>query len=107
MGSHVAHAEGDTVTTLPQVQAILKEYSGVHADAFPPAARFADLAIDSLGMIEIMFNVEEKFAITIKADQAQLQAKLQTVGDLVDYIDALVSEQHERAAGQESGPPLA
>jgi len=42
-----------------------------------------DLKIDSLSMITIVYNAEEKFAVTIPDDEAN---KLVTVQDAVDYI---------------------
>ncbi len=42
-----------------------------------------DLAIDSLSMITIVYNAEEKFGVKIPDDEA---SKLVTVQDAVDYI---------------------
>jgi acyl carrier protein len=53
-------------------------------------ARLEDLEIDSLRLIEIVFSVEEAFAITVPAEQGELKGRLHTLGDLVDYIDSLV-----------------
>jgi acyl carrier protein len=44
-----------------------------------------DLKIDSLSMITIVYNAEEKFAVAIPDDEAN---KLVTVQDAVDYIVA-------------------
>jgi 3-oxoacyl-[acyl-carrier-protein] synthase II len=41
-------------------------------------------------MIEILFSVEEAFKITVQAEQNELRARLQTFGDLADYIETLV-----------------
>ncbi len=52
-----------------------------------------DLAIDSLGVIEIMFAVEEEFGITMPHAAPGTNTPLNTFDDLVRYIDRLVSEQ--------------
>jgi len=57
-------------------------------------ARLEDLAIDSLGVIEIMFAVEEEFGITVRHAPREMQASLATLGDLARYVDRLVAEQH-------------
>jgi acyl carrier protein len=53
-----------------------------------------DLAIDSLGVIEIMFAVEEEFSITVPPEPPDARTPINTMDDLVHYIDRLVSEQH-------------
>jgi acyl carrier protein len=72
------------------LQQILHKDFEVPLDKLQREARLEDLEIDSLRMIEILFSVEETFGISVPADQAELKAKLQTFGDLVDYIDSLV-----------------
>ena len=44
-----------------------------------------DLEADSLDAVEIIMAIEEQFDIEIPDDEAE---KFQTVGDLVDYVDA-------------------
>ena len=79
------------MSTGDRLCALLQRDFGIAADALQPAATLESLDIDSLRMIEILFSVEETFKITVGADQAELKARLKTFGDLVDYIDSLVS----------------
>ena len=78
--------------TLERLQALLVDEGGIAPEKLERDARLEDLDIDSLRMIEILFAVEETFKITVPADQAELKARLTTFGDLVDYIDGLVSQ---------------
>lgn len=56
----------------------------VPADGITPEQSLAeDLNIDSLSMITIVYNAEEKFGVRIPDDEAN---KLVTVQDAVDYI---------------------
>jgi acyl carrier protein len=87
------------MTTLQSVQAILKANFGLLPEVLPPGARLEDLAIDSLAVIEVMFAIEDEFKVTVSSDAATLQAQMQTVGDLVAYVDKLVAEQHPAFAG--------
>ncbi|MDP2680077.1 MAG: phosphopantetheine-binding protein [Rhodoferax sp.] len=48
------------------------------------------LGIDSLGVAELLFNVEDEFHITLAPDAVQLL----TLGDVVHFIDELVAVQH-------------
>jgi len=79
------------MTTFEQLQKLLAKDFDVAPERITPDTRLEDLDVDSLRMIEILFSVEETFKITVGADQAELKARLKTFGDLVDYIDSLVS----------------
>ena len=81
------------MSTHETLQQILHKDFDVPLDKLQREARLEDLEIDSLRMIEILFSVEEAFGISVPADQAELKAKLHTFGDLVDYIDSLVSSR--------------
>ena len=91
------------MTTLERLQALLARDFDIPLDRLRPKARLEDLDIDSLRMIEILFSVEETFSITVATQQAELKERLQTVGDLAGYIDALVAEQH--GAGRVKAAP--
>ena len=45
--------------------------------------RFQDVGIDSLDTVEMLMNLEDKLGAEIELDQ-----KVETVGDLVRYIEA-------------------
>ena len=79
------------MSTLDTLRGLLHTDFDVPVEKLERGATLEDLEIDSLRMIEILFSVEETFKITVSADQAELRARLKTFGDLVDYIDSLVS----------------
>ncbi len=88
------------MTTLEKLQSLLTRDFALPLERLDAAARLEDLDIDSLRMIEILFCVEDAFKITVPADQAELKARLHTLGDLATYIDSLVAAQAPaRAAG--------
>ena len=45
---------------------------------------FRDLGIDSLDTVEMLMNLEDKLGKEIELEQA-----VETVGDLVEYVDSL------------------
>lgn len=51
------------------------------------------LGIDSLGLAELLFNVEDEFGVTLPTQPVPLP----TVGDVVAYIDELVVAQSRTA----------
>ena len=89
------------MTTLESVQTILKKNLGLSADAVKPETTLEALVIDSLALIEVMFDIETELKITIPTDASATQSQLKTVGDLIAYVDNLVAEQDSiQTAGQ-------
>ena len=91
------------MTTLQSIQDLLHAQFDLEPAALHPDAKLEDLAIDSLAVLEVLFAVEDRFKVTVPPEPAALQAQLQTVGDLVDYVEKLVADQHR--AGADGGVP--
>ena len=84
---------------LTRFAAIVAAYTGAPAGEVVPEADLADdLDIDSLAIVEVLFDVENQFKVTVPSESVGRHASLKTIGDLVDYIDRLVAEQHPVAA---------
>jgi acyl carrier protein len=67
-----------------ELAAIVEEIAGVAAADVTPEKSFVDdLDIDSLSMVEIAVQAEDKFGVKIPDDEL---ANLKTVGDAVNYI---------------------
>jgi acyl carrier protein len=65
---------------------ILEEVAGVApADATPEKSFTEDLDVDSLSMVEIATEVENKFGVAIPDDEL---ANIKTVGDAITFITA-------------------
>jgi acyl carrier protein len=63
---------------------IVNEETGLPVDSVEPGKSFTDdLDIDSLSMMTIVVNAEEKFSVRIPDDDVK---NLATVGDAVAYI---------------------
>jgi acyl carrier protein len=71
--------------TYEQVKAIIVDKLGVEEDKVVPTARFReDLQADSLDLVELIMEFEEKFGGEISDEEAQ---KITTVGEAVDFLD--------------------
>ena len=90
------------MTTLQSIQALLATNFDLAPDAVQPDARLEDLAIDSLAVVEVLFAVEDAFKVTVPPEPMTLQTRMQTVADLVAYVDELVAAQHSTGAVSES-----
>ncbi|MQA12134.1 MAG: acyl carrier protein [Pseudonocardiaceae bacterium] len=63
---------------------IVEEVAGVAADDVSAEKSFVDdLDIDSLSMVEIAVQAEDRFGVKIPDDEL---ANLKTVGDAVNYV---------------------
>jgi len=68
-----------------RVKDIMVEQLGVNADQATPDAKIVeDLGADSLDVVELIMGLEEEFGYEIPDQEAE---KLQTVGDVVKYIE--------------------
>ena len=71
---------------LAELGEIIEEIAGVPAAEVSADKSFVDdLDIDSLSMVEIAVQAEDKFNVKIPDDEL---ANLKTVGDAVNYITA-------------------
>ena len=71
-----------------KVVEIIVEKLNCEASEVTPEANFSsDLGADSLEVMELVMDLEDKFEITIEDEQAE---NLKTVGDVVNYIETQV-----------------
>ncbi|MFV1993903.1 MAG: acyl carrier protein [Verrucomicrobiales bacterium] len=77
-------------STEDKVKSIIVEQLGVNEEQVVPDAKFIeDLGADSLDTVELVMAFEEEFSIEVPDEEAE---KLQTVGDVVKFVDAGKSE---------------
>jgi acyl carrier protein len=75
--------------TFEQVKKIVVDLLGVEPEKVTREARFReDLEADSLDLVELIMEFEERFGETVSDEDAQ---KLTTVGQVVDYVDTRMS----------------
>jgi acyl carrier protein len=74
-----------------QVKAIIVEKLGVDESKVTMEARFReDLEADSLDLVELIMEFEEKFGGEISDEEAQ---KITTVGEAVNYLKAQLAKK--------------
>ena len=88
-------------TTFERLRQILAKEFEVAPELIHPAARMDELAIDSLAVIEVIFQLEDEFEISFPQEEART---LQTIGDLVSCVDRLATEQRARASPRAAAP---
>lgn len=77
-------------TTYEELIALLMKDYKIPSESLTLETPFVNLDIDSLGMTELLFNIEDKFKIKMPYEPIELP----TIGHVVAYIDALVAVQH-------------
>jgi acyl carrier protein len=80
------------------LQLLIQEYK-LPAEKLVPDARLDELGIDSLGVMELVFKIEDEFAIQFPSDQARLA----TVGELVAYVQSLIADQTASTTSSQAG----
>ncbi len=90
-------------TTFERMKEILTKDYKLQPDRLALDAPLETLGIDSLGTVELLWNIEDAFGIKLPSDPVDLP----TLGDVVRYVDELVALQCAApAAGRAAGPAL-
>jgi acyl carrier protein/nodulation protein F len=76
---------------------IIARCGRVERAAVLPDASLADLKIESLSVVEIIFALEEKFGIEIPFEANQQVVKFETVADVVKAVEGLVAAKRASA----------
>lgn len=72
------------MATLDTVKEVLESNLDIDPENVTEDATFEDLGIDSLDMVELICDLEEKCSVDFGEPEG-----LTTVGDLIEYIDNL------------------
>jgi len=74
-----------------KVKYVIMEQLGVDAEQVTPEASFTDdLGADSLALVELIMEFEDKFDIQIPDEEAE---KIRTVGDAYKYMKEKIGEE--------------
>jgi len=79
---------------------IIEEVTGIDASEVVAEKHFVDdLDIDSLSLVEIAVQLEDKYRVTVPDEDL---ASLRTVGDAVAYVQKMQAEKPQLAAELEA-----
>jgi acyl carrier protein len=73
----------------------------VDASTLTRETQFSDLKVDSLDVVEVIFQIEEKFDISIPYNVNDTSADgiaLNTLGEVIDLVDELVNGADNQGA---------
>ncbi|HET9107436.1 MAG TPA: phosphopantetheine-binding protein [Steroidobacteraceae bacterium] len=86
------------MTTLERLSRILVQRYKLDPARLTPEQPLGSLGIDSLGMVEILFFIEEEFDVHLPSEGIAFG----TLGEAAGYVDQLIAAQRAAPA-----PPLA
>ena len=80
------------MSTLTVVQELIAASAEVPIEKLEADRPLQELDVDSLTVLEVMFDLEEKFKIKMPEERVPVR----TVQDIADLVDRLVAEQSGR-----------
>jgi acyl carrier protein len=89
------------MSTLYALQDILVTQFNLERRLLVPEAKLAELGVDSLDVVDLMFKIEDRFALKIKDD---LPTSMVTLQDVALYIDSLVVQSNAPALADVAQP---
>jgi acyl carrier protein len=78
--------------TLETVREILARKYSLPEESIQPEATLESLKLDSLDLVETLFEVEDEFNIRVPQD-GSINLKIATVQDIVDVVNRLVAQR--------------
>jgi len=74
-----------------ELRLILTKWKKNESLVLGPAVKLEDLEIDSLDLVEVMFEIEEKFDVSLM--QSHQEARTATVADVAKWIEAQLASR--------------
>jgi acyl carrier protein len=79
--------------TIQRVSRIIADYREIPIETVEPESRLVeDLGLDSLGYLEIVFEIEEEFQVRVLEEDA---FEFTTIGAVCEGVDALVRSSEQ------------
>ena len=77
------------MSSLPTIQRMMVEQFDLKLENLTPDATLESLGLDSLSVIEFMFNLEDELKIKLPDERVELR----TLQDVTNLVDRIVAEQ--------------
>ncbi len=77
------------MSTLETIQRMMVEQFELKPEALTPETPLESLGIDSLSVIEFMFNIEDEFKVKLPDERVEIK----TIQDIANVVDRMIAEQ--------------
>jgi acyl carrier protein len=81
------------MSSLETIRRMMVEQFDLAPETLTPEAPLESLGLDSLSVIEFMFNIEDEFKIKLPDERVEIK----TIQDIAAIVDRLVAEQKPSA----------
>lgn len=75
---------------LDKIREIISDKLGIKEDEITMESTFEGLGADSLDIVEFIMAIEDEYDIQVADEEVE---KVETVGDVVEYIETLVDDE--------------
>jgi len=77
------------MSSLQTIQRMMVEQFDLELEDLTPDAQLEGLGLDSLSVIEFMFNLEDELKVKLPEERIEIK----TIGDVVNILDKIIAEQ--------------
>ena len=77
------------MSTLQTIQRMMAEQFDLKEESLTPDAQLEALGLDSLSVIEFMFNLEDEFHVKLPDERVEIK----TIQDIANIVERMVAEQ--------------
>ena len=81
------------MSSLQTIQRMMVEQFDLKLEDLSPDAQLESLGLDSLSVIEFMFNLEDELKIKLPDERVELK----TIQDVANVVDKIIAEQKNAA----------
>ena len=85
------------MSSLKELQDLIQQKYGLDASALDPHASMRASGVDSLALVEFLFDVEDRYGISIPGDDPHLD----TLAELAQIVDQLRAAQTATATAKQ------
>lgn len=82
---------------------IIADYLDVPKEKLEEHSTLEDLNIDSLDFVEILFEIEEKFDVSIMFEMQDHKDKIRNLGDVLRLVEELIVKHRASEPVKDSG----
>ncbi|MDT7836750.1 acyl carrier protein [Aquabacterium sp. OR-4] len=90
------------MSSLPALQALIEKKYGLGPADIDPNISMREKGLDSLALVEFLFEIEDHFGISMPDPDPQAGLQLETLAQLSEVVDRLLAD---KAAGAAASPP--
>src|SRR5450432_2121067 len=101
--SRVANLEDTLMSVEADLRTILGKWKKDDTPPLVPSTKLGDLNIDSLDLVEVMFEIEEKFDVSLM--QSHQEAREASFADLAGWIETRLALERTSAAAKPAAKP--